>query len=210
VHDTTVPQAAITSPQDGGSYEQGSALKAQFSCADNAGGSGVKTCAGDLDGQPVADGDTVDTSKGHKLTVTATDNAGNTATSSATYTVRNTNGQQGNTSGQQGNTSGQQRSASGQPVSPANPQPGPSSSPVTQAARPCSRLRGHAQAVCFVARRHRSALQACARVRNTAKRARCARAATLAYRRARAVIRCRSVLTGNRRSYCVRRARRLV
>ena len=82
--DTTAPTVTITSPVDGAQVTLNTPLTAQFSCADEDGGSGIATCEGD-----VADGALLDTSElGAKtLTVSATDNATNPATTSVTYTV---------------------------------------------------------------------------------------------------------------------------
>ncbi|MEX2194137.1 MAG: hypothetical protein WD844_02535 [Thermoleophilaceae bacterium] len=82
--DTSLPQAAITTPTDGATYEQGQVVNAAYSCSDNAGGSGIATCAG-----TVANGSPVDTATaGQKtFTVEAVDGAGNRRTTSVTYTV---------------------------------------------------------------------------------------------------------------------------
>ena len=59
-------------------------MTADYSCADEANGSGLQSCVGD-----VADGGAVDTSTlgGHTFTVQATDRAGNTGSKSVNYTV---------------------------------------------------------------------------------------------------------------------------
>ncbi len=82
--DTTAPAIAISSPASGTGFVQGQAVAAEFSCADEAGGTGVASCVGSL-----ADGAALDTSTpGEKtLTVTATDGAGNSRTESVRYTV---------------------------------------------------------------------------------------------------------------------------
>ena len=84
VVDSAVPTAQITSPADQGTFAGGAVVTADYSCADEPGGSGLDTCTG-----PVADGDPIDTSTvgPHTFTVTATDYAGNTATATHTYTV---------------------------------------------------------------------------------------------------------------------------
>lgn len=72
--DTTPPVITLTSPADGGTYTQGEDVTVAFGCEDEAGGSGVASCTGDL-----ADGGRLDTSTpgNHAFTVTSTDNAGN-------------------------------------------------------------------------------------------------------------------------------------
>ena len=82
--DTTDPTITIASPADGASYPLGAAVTADFSCADEAGGSGLATCVGS-----VADGALLDTSTAgpHSFSVTATDHAGNTASQTHDYTV---------------------------------------------------------------------------------------------------------------------------
>jgi hypothetical protein len=84
VVDETKPTATISTPADGAVYTRGQAVTADYACADEAGGSGIESCAGD-----VADGAGVDTSTlgEHTFTVHAADRAGNTETASATYSV---------------------------------------------------------------------------------------------------------------------------
>ena len=84
VVDETKPSISITTPADGAVYEHGEQVTADYSCADEPGGSGIDTCAGD-----VADGADVDTSTlgQHTFTVQAADQAGNTDSKSVTYTV---------------------------------------------------------------------------------------------------------------------------
>jgi hypothetical protein len=84
VVDTTEPGISLTTPVDGATYGLGQLVSAAYSCADEAGGSGLATCAG-----PVANGAPVDTSSlGKKsFTVNATDNAGNPASKTVSYTV---------------------------------------------------------------------------------------------------------------------------
>lgn len=79
--DRTAPTIAITAPTTT-TYTLNQAVTADYTCSD--GGSGVATCAG-----PVASGGQIDTaSLGAKtFTVNATDNAGNTASQSISYTV---------------------------------------------------------------------------------------------------------------------------
>ncbi len=81
--DSTPPTVTITSPTDGQPLVKGGSVAAAFSCADS-GGSGLASCTG-----TVANGSPLDTATvGQKtLTVTATDNAGNTTTVTRSYSV---------------------------------------------------------------------------------------------------------------------------
>jgi TolB protein len=88
--DSVAPQISISSPQ--GSYNVLLAIlfppRAQFTCTDNIGGTGVASCTATIDGQPVANGEPVRTGLGtHTFTVTAIDHAGNISTQTTTYTV---------------------------------------------------------------------------------------------------------------------------
>jgi fibronectin type 3 domain-containing protein len=85
VTDTADPSATIDSPVDGASVPRGEIVRAGYSCTDEAGGSGVASCVGD-----VADGDPIDTSAigSFAFSVTATDNAGNDVTETVSYAVR--------------------------------------------------------------------------------------------------------------------------
>jgi hypothetical protein len=82
--DETAPTVEIDSPVNGRVYERGEAVTADYSCADEPGGSGLASCAG-----PVADGAAVDTSTvgEHSFVVNAADNAGNESSAKAIYTV---------------------------------------------------------------------------------------------------------------------------
>lgn len=82
--DRTAPTITMTSPVDGSSHLLNSSLTAGYACTDEAGGSGIATCAG-----PVADGTAVDTSSvgARTFEVTAIDNAGNRATATSGYRV---------------------------------------------------------------------------------------------------------------------------
>jgi hypothetical protein len=82
VVDATPPSITITTPADGAVYSVGEQVTAAYSCTDAD--SGVDTCAGS-----VANGAAVDTgSVGEKtFTVEASDNAGNTASQTVSYTV---------------------------------------------------------------------------------------------------------------------------
>ena len=84
VVDDTSPKVTIATPGDGAVYERGASVTADYSCSDEANGSGLESCVGD-----VADGGAVDTSTlgEHSFTVQATDRAGNTGSKSVSYTV---------------------------------------------------------------------------------------------------------------------------
>lgn len=82
--DTLAPTVDLRTPPASAIYTRNQAVIADFSCADETGGSGLASCVG-----TVADGATVDTTTlGAKtFIVTATDNAGNTTQTTRTYTV---------------------------------------------------------------------------------------------------------------------------
>lgn len=82
--DTTAPAIEVRSPLDGSVFLLGELVTADFSCADEAGGSGLASCAGS-----VADGAAIDTRMAGAKTfkVTAADAAGNTSTASSSYRV---------------------------------------------------------------------------------------------------------------------------
>jgi hypothetical protein len=82
--DTTAPTISIASPGANAVYSAGTSVPAAYSCADEAGGSGLATCQG-----TVVSGSPIDTSTGgtHFFTVTARDNAGNTSRQTVSYTV---------------------------------------------------------------------------------------------------------------------------
>jgi hypothetical protein len=84
VEDRTDPTVTLTTPAEDAVYERGEQVAAEYACADEANGSGLDTCVGD-----VANGADVDTSTlgAHSFTVTATDKAGNHASAVAHYTV---------------------------------------------------------------------------------------------------------------------------
>jgi hypothetical protein len=84
VVDTTAPGIVVTTPGSGAVYGLGEHVAAGYACTDEPGGSGVATCAG-----TVANGAAIDTSSVGQKTfrVDATDNAGNSASKSVTYTV---------------------------------------------------------------------------------------------------------------------------
>jgi hypothetical protein len=87
VVDETSPTVSITTPAEGATYELGAQVLADYACADEASGSGLDSCDGN-----VADGAAVDTSSlGQKtFTVNASDHAGNTESKSVSYTVVDT------------------------------------------------------------------------------------------------------------------------
>jgi hypothetical protein len=78
--DTTAPAISVAVPAAAQHLFQGSAIASKFACADNAGGSGLATCAAPA---------TVDTTTlgAHTFTVTATDKAGNKSTAVVNYVV---------------------------------------------------------------------------------------------------------------------------
>jgi hypothetical protein len=82
--DTTRPTITLTTPPDNATYIKNEAVNANYSCADEAGGSGLASCVGSVD-----DGDPINTSivGKHTFTVNAADNAGNTAQVEHTYFV---------------------------------------------------------------------------------------------------------------------------
>ncbi len=85
VVDKAKPSISVTSPAAGTSLVQGSAATADFSCADDVGGSGLASCVG-----TVADGASLPTrtlGAGRPFSVTATDAAGNTRTVDQPYAV---------------------------------------------------------------------------------------------------------------------------
>lgn len=82
--DTTRPTITVTSPTANATYVTGQSVTVQFACSD-AGGSGLKTCAGS-----VPTGGKLDTSQlgSHVFKVDATDGAGNTASATVSYSVQ--------------------------------------------------------------------------------------------------------------------------
>ncbi len=84
VTDQTDPTIELTTPVDGATYARGATVSADYACADEADGSGLKSCAGTVPG-----GDPIDTATlGTKtFEVTAEDEAGNTAEKTVTYAV---------------------------------------------------------------------------------------------------------------------------
>jgi hypothetical protein len=82
--DLTAPTVDLLAPLDGAVYLLDQEVRADYACADEAGGSGLVSCAG-----PVAGGAFLDTgSVGPRdFTVTAADGAGNTAAATARFRV---------------------------------------------------------------------------------------------------------------------------
>ncbi len=81
--DETAPLVTIVSPPEGSILTEGEGMIADYSCVDEAGGSGLRSCDG-----PVPDGEVVPNDAGsHVFTVTGTDVAGNSATASHGYVV---------------------------------------------------------------------------------------------------------------------------
>lgn len=82
--DRTEPTVEIVTPSDGAAFARNQAVNADFSCADEPGGSGLATCEGTVDdGTPLATATIGD----HEFTVTATDDAGNVTVQTNTYRV---------------------------------------------------------------------------------------------------------------------------
>jgi hypothetical protein len=82
--DTTAPTITLATPPEGAIYIQNQVVLADYECQDEVGGSGLASCLGD-----VPDGSAIDTSTlgNHSFTVTASDNAGNTASVGHDYSV---------------------------------------------------------------------------------------------------------------------------
>ena len=84
VIDVTPTGIDITTPAADASFDRHQEAEADYACSDEVGGSGLKTCVGTVaDGAPVPTGAIGD----HDFTVDATDNAGNAASLTRTYTV---------------------------------------------------------------------------------------------------------------------------
>jgi hypothetical protein len=87
VADRTSPTVTLTTPGDGASYARGAVVAADFTCADEIGGTGLRnfgSCQG-----PVAIGAPIDTWTlgDHSFTATAVDAAGNVGATTHVYTV---------------------------------------------------------------------------------------------------------------------------
>jgi hypothetical protein len=84
VVDRGAPTITVGSPAEGGVYKLGQRVLADYSCADEPGGSGVATCVGS-----VAVGAALDTSEvgPKRFQVRTADNAGNSASRTVAYSV---------------------------------------------------------------------------------------------------------------------------
>jgi hypothetical protein len=85
--DTTPPQITIYTPSEGSTFVLDAIVPSSYACEDEPLGTGVATCIGDV---PV--GEAIDTSTPgpHSFSVTGTDVAGNSGTTSVNYTVSGT------------------------------------------------------------------------------------------------------------------------
>jgi hypothetical protein len=83
--DIVPPTIDLQAPEDGASYAHGEVVAAGYSCADEPGGSGLASCVGTLPSGGALD---TSTAGSFSFSVTATDDAGNTASRTVTYTVR--------------------------------------------------------------------------------------------------------------------------
>lgn len=84
VTDVVAPAVELRRPLDGSVVGRGEVVEADYACGDEAGGSGVASCLGST-----VSGGPIDTSVlgVHEYSVTATDNAGNSTTTTHEYTV---------------------------------------------------------------------------------------------------------------------------
>ena len=82
--DASAPTISITTPAAGATYTQAQVVNASYSCTDPDGAADLASCSG-----PVASGAAIDTSTtgSHTFTVSASDQAGNKASKTVTYTV---------------------------------------------------------------------------------------------------------------------------
>jgi hypothetical protein len=82
--DTTLPTITLTTPAEDAVYLLGQTVNADYACQDEAGGSGLASCVGN-----VPNGSPLDTSSvgAQTFTVNAADNAGNVASVTHTYHV---------------------------------------------------------------------------------------------------------------------------
>jgi hypothetical protein len=82
--DSTDPTITLNTPADNAAYTKNQAVNADYSCDDEAGGSGLASCVGDVpSGAPI----NTSTVGQHSFTVDAADNAGNTAQAVHNYFV---------------------------------------------------------------------------------------------------------------------------
>jgi hypothetical protein len=84
VIDVTPPTVTINAPADGTTIPQNTVISADYTCADETGGSGLASCVGTVTNGSAIDATTLGS---HSFTVNATDNAGNPATKTVHYTV---------------------------------------------------------------------------------------------------------------------------
>ena len=82
--DSDPPTITMTRPTHGATYLLRQPVTAAYSCADEPGGSGVATCAGDIPNGAPLDTATVGT---HTFTVRTSDNAGHSASKTVSYRV---------------------------------------------------------------------------------------------------------------------------
>ncbi len=82
--DVTAPTIALTTPANDATYLLNQSIIADYTCQDEAGGSGLASCVGTL-----ASGSAIDTSSAgvKSFAVNATDHAGNPASTSVSYSV---------------------------------------------------------------------------------------------------------------------------
>jgi len=87
VLDVTAPTITVGTPADGAVYDHRQEVLAGFECTDEEGGSGIEPgyCEGTVDAGTAIDTSTLGV---HHFSVTGTDRAGNTATVTSTYEVR--------------------------------------------------------------------------------------------------------------------------
>jgi hypothetical protein len=86
---SSAPTATLTTPTADAHYSLGQNVISDYSCGAGVGGSDIVSCAGDVDGAPVAVGTSLptDVAGGHTFTVIATDGAQNTTTVVHAYDV---------------------------------------------------------------------------------------------------------------------------
>ena len=81
------PEVSVVAPVDNGGYLWNAVPNANFGCVPGQGGT-LQSCKATIDGQPVSDGQALDSKVGrHTMTITATDTDGLTTTTTLTYTV---------------------------------------------------------------------------------------------------------------------------
>jgi hypothetical protein len=87
--DTIAPTVTLTTPPQGATYTLGESVLADFACDDETDGSGLKSCAGTIDGVAIDIGAAIDTATVGSKTfkVTAADNQGNSTVVTHSYSV---------------------------------------------------------------------------------------------------------------------------